>query len=128
MRAFVEGSRLNRNKIYVLIVNSALLTTGKMLTRNDYDVTIEGYDRPFDALRSTRPFVIIDEPHTFSRDQKAYKAIISELTPQCIIRFGATFPMTTIGKGKKKQQYAIMSICSMTLMHNVHSLRDSSKG
>ena len=102
VRAFVEGSRLNRNKIYVLIVNSALLTTGKMLTRNDYDVTIEGYDRPFDALRSTRPFVIIDEPHTFSRDQKAYKAIISELTPQCIIRFGATFPMTTIGKGKKK--------------------------
>ena len=36
------------------------------------------------------------------QDQKAYKAIISELTPQCIIRFGATFPMTTIGKGKKK--------------------------
>lgn len=102
VRAFVEGSRLNKNKIYVLIVNSALLTTGKMLTRNDYDVTIEGCDRPFDALRSTRPFVIIDEPHTFSRDQKAYKTIIGELAPQCIIRFGATFPMTTIGKGKKK--------------------------
>lgn len=102
VRAFVEGSRLNTNKIYVLIVNSALLTNGKMLTRNDYDVTVMGYDRPFDALRSTRPFVIIDEPHTFSRDQKAYKAIISELAPQCIIRFGATFPMKTIGKGKKK--------------------------
>ncbi len=102
VRDFVEGSRLNPNKIYVLIVNSALLTTGKMLTRNDYDVTINGYDRPFDALRSTRPFVIIDEPHTFSRDQKAYKAIINELAPQCIIRFGATFPMTTVGKGKKK--------------------------
>ncbi len=102
IRSFVEGSRLNTNKIYVLLVNSALLTTGKMLTRNDYDVTIQDYDRPFDALRSTRPFVIIDEPHTFSRDQKAYKAIINELAPQCIIRFGATFPMTTIGKGKKK--------------------------
>ena len=63
VRAFVEGSRLNRNKIYVLIVNSALLTTGKMLTRNDYDVTIEGYDRPFDALRSTRPFVILSLIH-----------------------------------------------------------------
>lgn len=102
VRSFVEGSRLNTNKIYVLIVNSALLTNGKMLTRSDYDVTVEGYDRPFDALRSTRPFVIIDEPHTFSRDQKAYKAIVGELAPQCIIRFGATFPMTTIGKGKKK--------------------------
>lgn len=102
IRVFVEGSRLNTNKIYVLIVNSALLTTGKMLTRSDYDVTVNDYDRPFDALRSTHPFVIIDEPHTFSRDQKAYKAIINELAPQCIIRFGATFPMTTIGKGKKK--------------------------
>lgn len=102
VRNFVEGSRLNANKIYVLIVNSALLTSGKMLTRNDYDVTVDDYDRPFDALRSTHPFVIIDEPHTFSRDQKAYKAIVNELAPQCIIRFGATFPMTTIGKGKKK--------------------------
>lgn len=102
VRNFVEGSRLNSHKIYVLIVNSALLTSGKMLTRSDYDVTIDGYDRPFDALRSTHPFVIIDEPHTFSRDQKAYKAIVGELAPQCIIRFGATFPMKTVGKGKKK--------------------------
>lgn len=102
VRGFVEGSRLNTNKIYVLIVNSALLTGGKILTRSDYDVTVNGYDRPFDALRSTRPFVIIDEPHAFSRGQKAYKAIIDELAPQCIIRFGATFPMTVTGKGKKK--------------------------
>lgn len=102
VRGFVEGSRLNTNKIYVLVVNSAMLTNGKMLTRSDYDVTVGGHDRPFDALRSTRPFVIIDEPHTFSRDQKAYKAIVNELAPQCIIRFGATFPITTIGKGKKK--------------------------
>lgn len=102
VRSFVEGSRLNTNRIHVLVVNSALLTNGKMLTRNDYDVTVWGYDRPYDALRSTHPFVIIDEPHTFSRDQKAYKAIVNELAPQCVIRSGATFPMTTIGKGRKK--------------------------
>lgn len=102
VRDFVGGSLFNTNRIFVLVVNSALLTTGKMLTRNDYDVTVNNYDRPFDALRSTHPFVIIDEPHTFSRDQKAYKTIISELAPQCIIRFGATFPMKTIGKGKNK--------------------------
>ena len=102
VRNFVEGSRQNTNKIYVLLVNRSLLTNGKMLTRNDYDVTVADYARPFDALRATHPFVIIDEPHTFSRDQKAYKVIMQELAPQCIIRFGATFPMTTIGKGKKK--------------------------
>ena len=102
VRNFVEGSRQNTNKIYVLLVNRSLLTNGRMLTRNDYDVTVADYVRPFDALRATHPFVIIDEPHTFSRDQKAYKVIMQELAPQCIIRFGATFPMTTIGKGKKK--------------------------
>ena len=102
VRNFVEGSRQNTNKIYVLLVNRSLLTNGKMLTRNDYDVTVADYARPFDALRATHPFVIIDEPHTFSRDQKAYKVIMQELAPQCIIRFGATFPMTTVGKGKKK--------------------------
>ena len=102
VRNFVEGSRQNTNKIYVLLINRSLLTNGKMLTRNDYDVTVADYARPFDALRATHPFVIIDEPHTFSRDQKAYKVIMQELAPQCIIRFGATFPMTTIGKGKKK--------------------------
>lgn len=102
VRNFVEGSRQNTNKIYVLLVNRSLLTNGKMLTRNDYDVTVADYARPFDALRATHPFVIIDEPHTFSRDQKAYKVIMQELAPQCIIRFGATFPMTSVGKGKKK--------------------------
>lgn len=102
VRNFVEGSRQNTNKIHVLLVNRSLLTNGKMLTRSDYDVTVADYARPFDALRTTRPFIIIDEPHTFSRDQKAYKVIMQELAPQCIIRFGATFPNTTVGKGKKK--------------------------
>lgn len=45
---------------------------------------------------------MIDEPHRFSRDQKAFKMIIDEIKPQAIIRFGATFPKTTIGRGKNK--------------------------
>ena len=45
---------------------------------------------------------IIDEPHRFSRDQKAFKVIVDEIKPQCIIRFGATFPETTSGRGKNK--------------------------
>ena len=102
VRNFVEGSRMDHNRIQVLVVNQALLTTGKMLSRDDYDVTVWGHNRPFDALRQTHPFVIIDEPHTFSRDQKAYKSIIDNLAPQCVIRFGATFPMRTFGTGKHK--------------------------
>lgn len=97
VRDFVTGSCQNSNKIYVLLVNMQLLTNGNMLTRSDYDYLVEGFYRPFDALKATRPVVIIDEPHRFSREQKAYKAIVEELSPQIIIRYGATFPDVTVG-------------------------------
>ena len=92
VRDFVIGSCQDTNRIYVLLVNMQLLTNGNMLTRTDYDYLVEGFYRPFDALRATKPIVIIDEPHRFGRDQKAYKVIASELCPQLVIRFGATFP------------------------------------
>ena len=102
VRAFVDGSCQTDNQIFVLLVNSQLLTNGNLLSRNDYDFGPQGFVRPLDALKATRPFLIIDEPHRFARDQKAYKVISEELQPQCIIRFGATFPEVTEGKGKNK--------------------------
>ncbi len=101
---FVKGSNKDTRKIYVLLVNMQLLKVAKnyMLSRDDYGSVIEGFYRPFDALRATRPFVIIDEPHKFSRDQKAFGVIKEEIIPQCIIRYGATFPETVSGKGKNK--------------------------
>lgn len=102
VRDFVTGTSQNANKIYVLLVNMQLLTNGTMLTRSDYDYLVEGFYRPFDALRATKPIVIIDEPHRFSRDQKAHKAIVEELEPQMIIRFGATFPEVSVGRGRNK--------------------------
>jgi type III restriction enzyme len=102
VREFVEGSNQTNNKIFVLLTNMQLLTNGTMLSRSDYDFGIHGYYRPFDALAATKPFLIIDEPHRFQRDQKAFEKITYELRPQCIIRFGATFPDITIGKGKNK--------------------------
>ena len=73
-----------------------------MLSRDDYGYGAEGFYRPFDALRATKPIVLIDEPHRFSRDQKSYKVITDEIKPQCVIRFGATFPETTTGRGANK--------------------------
>lgn len=107
---FIKGSCQNTRKIFVLLVNMALLTKNQkrdgrdvgMLWRDDYDYGAEGFYRPYDAIRATKPFVIIDEPHRFSRDQQAYKAIIEQIKPQCIIRFGATFPETTTGRGKNR--------------------------
>ena len=102
VRAFVEGSCQTKNRIYVLLTNMQLLTNGNMLSRSDYDFGVHGYYRPFDALAATQPFVIMDEPHRFQRDQKAYERIVEELKPQCIVRFGATFPDIAVGKGKNK--------------------------
>lgn len=102
VRNFVEGSCQQRNKIYVLLLNMALLTNAQLLKRDDYDLGILGFYRPFDALRATHPVVIIDEPHRFSRAQSAYNQILAELSPQLIIRYGATFPERVIGRGKNK--------------------------
>ena len=101
---FVKGSLQNMKKIYVLVTNMQLLTTRKntMLARDDYDYGVEGFYRPLDALCATKPFVIIDEPHRFARDGVAYRVISEEIKPQCIIRFGATFPDITTGRGKNK--------------------------
>ena len=43
--------------------------------------------------------IIIDEPHRFPRNKVTYKAI-EKMKPQLIVRFGATFPQTTTGRGK----------------------------
>ena len=103
VRDFVEGSCQQRNKIYVLLLNMALLTNAQILKRDDYDFGVLGYYRPFDALRATHPVVIIDEPHRFSRSQSAYSQILKELKPQLILRYGATFPEISVGRGKNKQ-------------------------
>ena len=104
MSDFVKGSLQNTKKIYVLLTNMHLLTTRKnsMLARDDYDYGVEGFYRPLDALRATRPFVIIDEPHRFARDGASYKVIAEEIKPQCVIRFGATFPEIATGRGRNK--------------------------
>lgn len=102
VREFVTGSSQNKNKIYVLLTNMSLLTGSNLLTRDDYDYGVEGFYRPADALRATKPFVMIDEPHRFSKTQKAYQFIEEELQPQALIRFGATFPEITTGRGANK--------------------------
>ena len=105
VREFVSGSSQNTNKIYVLLTNMALFSNRKdaMLNRDDYDYGPEGFHRPVDGLKATKPFLIIDEPHRFSKEQKTFEFIINDIQPQCIIRFGATFPIVTVGKGSTKK-------------------------
>lgn len=101
VRSYMGGNL--EDKIQVLLVNQALISgSAKLLSRSDYDTSVLDFFRPFDALRSTRPFVIIDEPHKFDKANITYKTIVKELAPQCIIRFGATFPTKIQGRGKNK--------------------------
>jgi type III restriction enzyme len=101
-REFVAGSSQNVNKIYVMLTNMSLLGgTSKLLTDN-YDYGVEGFYKPIHGIKATKPFVIIDEPHRFSKTQKAFEFIEKNICPQAIIRLGATFPEIEIGKGKNK--------------------------
>lgn len=98
---FIEGSRQNSNTIQVLLINAGMLNSSSM-KKDDYDQTLfGGITNPIEAIQNTRPVVIIDEPHRFPRDKSNYKAI-EAIKPQMIIRFGATFPDITVGKGKNK--------------------------
>ncbi|MFE7064581.1 type III restriction-modification system endonuclease [Sutcliffiella sp. NPDC057660] len=104
IRDFVTSSNLQRNTIEVLLVNMQHLKESKngVLVRDDYDSNIEGYYRPIDAISATRPIMIIDEPHRFSRENATFKFIEEQVKPQLIIRFGATFPSKFIGRGRNK--------------------------
>lgn len=92
---FVSASRLTRGRISALLMTDGmLLSKGTMDTI--YDQTVLGMSsKPYEALAAVRPIVIIDEPHRFRRENKAYKALIKQLNPLAIIRFGATFPKNT---------------------------------
>lgn len=100
---FARGTILEKNRFSVLLMTSGMLISKKTMAKNDYDQTIlDNFTQPYETLRATKPIVIIDEPHRFKKDNEAYKKIVEELQPQCIIRFGATFPDK---KGKQEKDY-----------------------
>ncbi len=103
VRQFYMDQPGNSKKyISVLLLNSALLTNSNY-TKNDFDDSLDNYSCPLEALRATNPIVIIDEPHRFADENKAMNAIMNQLCPQILIRFGATYPDIKVGKGKIKK-------------------------
>lgn len=103
VRQFYMDQPGNSKKyISVLLLNSALLTNSNY-TKKDFDDSLDNYSCPLEALRATNPIVIIDEPHRFADENKAMNAIMNQLCPQILIRFGATYPDIKVGKGKIKK-------------------------
>ncbi len=94
---FANATDVGGNRIDVLLMNSGMLTSKATMGAN-YDQTLLGvYNNPYDTLREIAPFVIIDEPHKFSREQRTFKCLIENIKPQCVIRYGATFPEVSKG-------------------------------
>ncbi|MFZ3452530.1 type III restriction-modification system endonuclease [Arthrobacter sp. 7Tela_A1] len=89
---FALRSRLAQGRISALLLTDGMLLS-KATMAADYDQTVLGTASvPYEALRQTRPIVLIDEPHRFRRENKAYQAVLDEIQPLAIFRFGATFP------------------------------------
>lgn len=99
VRSFVEQSELLRDRITVLIANMHLFKDGRgaMLTKS-YSSVVEDFDVPCEAISATKPFLIIDEPHRIARNNKTFQFVEEYIKPQCIIRFGATFPEIKEGR------------------------------
>lgn len=103
VKNFLHDTFQDGKKIYVLLTNMQLLEGASKILSKEYDQSFLDYSVPFDAIRSVHPFVMIDEPHRFKNENKAYQTIVSEIQPQCLIRYGATFPEIQTGKGKNKE-------------------------
>ena len=98
---YARGTRLEKNRVHVLLTTDKMLLSKATMEKDDYDQTLLGeFTQPYKALEETRPIVIIDEPHRFKRENKAYQCLIDKIKPQCVIRFGATFPYA--GKSEEK--------------------------
>src|SRR5699024_6398888 len=98
---FARGTNLEKNRFSVLLMTSGMLLSNATMAKDDYDQTILGnFTQPYETLRATKPIVIIDEPHRFKKENKAYKRILQELQPQCVISFEINFPEKKGGNGK----------------------------
>lgn len=92
VNSFASASRLQRNRINCLLMTDGMLQSKRTMA-TDYDQTVMGSASvPYEALADTRPIVLIDEPHRFRKENKAWKTLIERIRPQAVIRFGATFP------------------------------------
>ena len=86
---FVRASRFEKDRIQVLLINAGMINSDTMARA--FDTTLlDRFSVPFEALASTKSFMIIDEPHRFAKENKTW-ANIQKMQPQFIIRYGATF-------------------------------------
>jgi len=87
--SFVNAGNFEKNSIQVMIINAGMINSETMQKSFDKGL-FDKYTVPFDAVRATKPFMIIDEPHKFGTSTKTWENI-QKMKPQFILRYGATF-------------------------------------
>ncbi|HDR1315722.1 type III restriction-modification system endonuclease [Pasteurella multocida] len=89
---FVQAD--NTKKIHVLLLNMGMINSKTMKGEdagNDGSVLLKDlYSKPFEAIASVKPILIVDEPHRFDEGNQSWQNLMS-LNPQFVLRYGATF-------------------------------------
>lgn len=124
---FLEGTRNQHGTrtIKCLLINDKMFTAKSMTEEYDQTLISSVSTKPLEAIKATRPVVIIDEPHRFKRKSKAFKEI-KNLDPQLILRFGATFPDIEDDEGKGKK--AVNKKDYSNLIYDLNAVESFNKG
>ncbi len=87
--SFVTSGDFEKNSIQVMIINAGMINSDTMIKSFDRSL-FDTCTVAFDAIASVKPFLIIDEPHKFSKENKTWDNI-KKMKAQFILRYGATF-------------------------------------
>lgn len=89
VNSFVNAGVYDKNSIQVMVINAGMVNSETM--RKSFDKGVfDKYIVPFKAISAVNPFLIIDEPHKFSKSNKTWENI-QKMKPQFVLRYGATF-------------------------------------
>ncbi|WP_438989754.1 type III restriction-modification system endonuclease [Polaribacter sp.] len=89
VNSFVNAGVYEKNSIQVMVINAGMINSETMQKSFDKGI-FDKHTVPFKAISAVSPFLIIDEPHKFSKSNKTWENI-QKMKPQFILRYGATF-------------------------------------
>lgn len=89
VNSFVNAGVYEKNSIQVMVINAGMINSETMQKSFDKGI-FDKHTVPFKAILAVNPFLIIDEPHKFSKANKTWENI-QKMKPQFILRYGATF-------------------------------------
>ena len=89
VNSFVNAGVYEKNSIQVMVINAGMINSETMQKSFDKGI-FDKHTIPFKAISAVSPFLIIDEPHKFSKSNKTWENI-QKMNPQFVLRYGATF-------------------------------------